>query len=208
MHVDLALAAITLFLAAVVFLFAELFVPAHGLLALVCLACAVGGVVVCFEMSDAVGVLSLFGTLLALPLVAWAIVKYYPESPVGRRIMLARPKPALPVGTLGSDKTSDQLLPLIGRCGVTVTTLRPAGICEIDGKRIDSLSEATVVERGTAVQVVRVTGSQVVVRVIDNVAAAAPAPNSLSAGYAPTQGDAGNAVGSNDNNAVDGGAAS
>ncbi len=54
---------------------------------------------------------------------------------------------------------------LIGRAGVTVTDLRPAGVAEVDGERIDVVSEGDFVGAGVAVTIVRAEGYRHVVRV-------------------------------------------
>ncbi len=53
---------------------------------------------------------------------------------------------------------------LLGKEGVAVTPLRPAGIAQIDGKRHDVVSEGRMIPAGTTVQVVQVRGVRVVVR--------------------------------------------
>lgn len=53
---------------------------------------------------------------------------------------------------------------LVGKKGFTVTALRPSGAAEIDGKRIDVVSDGSFIPAGEAVQVDRVEGVRVVVR--------------------------------------------
>jgi membrane-bound serine protease (ClpP class) len=53
---------------------------------------------------------------------------------------------------------------LIGRQGRAVTPLRPSGIAEIDGRRLDVTTAGLFVPAGTMVEVVRVQGSRIEVR--------------------------------------------
>lgn len=53
---------------------------------------------------------------------------------------------------------------LIGRVGETSTPLRPAGTIELDGERIDVVSEGSYIDRGKSVIIVKVEGSRIVVR--------------------------------------------
>ena len=53
---------------------------------------------------------------------------------------------------------------LTGRAGVAVSPLRPAGIAEIDGTRIDVVSDGSFIEAGTGIEVTRVDGNRIVVR--------------------------------------------
>lgn len=56
---------------------------------------------------------------------------------------------------------------LLGRIGRTVTPLRPIGICEFDGQRVECLAESGYVEEGRRIEVVRVKGTQPTVRMTD-----------------------------------------
>ncbi|HEY4552932.1 MAG TPA: nodulation protein NfeD [Bacillaceae bacterium] len=57
-------------------------------------------------------------------------------------------------------------LELIGREGVTVTELRPSGTVKVEDERLDVVAEGSFIERGTAVKIVKVEGSRIVVREI------------------------------------------
>lgn len=51
----------------------------------------------------------------------------------------------------------------IGRKGVTLTPLRPAGIADFDGVKLDVVSDSAFVEKGTPIQVTNVEGRRIVV---------------------------------------------
>ncbi len=53
---------------------------------------------------------------------------------------------------------------LSGRTGVAVSTLRPSGVAEIDGKRIDVVSDGSYIAKGEPIRVDRVEGVRVIVR--------------------------------------------
>ena len=55
---------------------------------------------------------------------------------------------------------------LIGAEGVALTTLRPAGTAEINGKRVDVMTDSEYVQQGSRIIVVRVEGIKVVVKKI------------------------------------------
>jgi membrane-bound serine protease (ClpP class) len=57
---------------------------------------------------------------------------------------------------------------LVGAAGVARTDLRPGGIAEIAGERIDVVSEGDYVAAGTALIVVKDESYRRVVRAIDN----------------------------------------
>ena len=51
----------------------------------------------------------------------------------------------------------------IGRTGAAHTPLRPAGIADLDGVRLNVVTEGDYLERGAPVRVVRVSGNRIVV---------------------------------------------
>lgn len=53
---------------------------------------------------------------------------------------------------------------LLGRIAKTSTPLRPAGAIELDGERIDVVSEGSYIDKGKNVTIVKVEGSRIVVR--------------------------------------------
>jgi membrane-bound serine protease (ClpP class) len=63
----------------------------------------------------------------------------------------------------GQGTESEELRGLVGAPGVAHSDLRPAGIAEIEGKRIDVVSDGGFLERGTPIRVVAVDGPRVVV---------------------------------------------
>jgi membrane-bound serine protease (ClpP class) len=56
---------------------------------------------------------------------------------------------------------------LIGKTGKASTALHPAGIAQIQGERIDVVSEGELIDAGESISVVRVDGNRVVVRRIE-----------------------------------------
>lgn len=53
---------------------------------------------------------------------------------------------------------------LLGRSAETTTPLRPSGTVNLDGERIDVVSEGSYIDRGKSVIIVKVEGSRIVVR--------------------------------------------
>lgn len=60
--------------------------------------------------------------------------------------------------------SGDDYSHLLGKTGVALTNLRPAGFVEIDGQKIDSLSEGSMINSGEKIEVVSVEGFSVKVR--------------------------------------------
>ena len=55
---------------------------------------------------------------------------------------------------------------IIGLEGIALTTLRPAGTADFDGKRVDVVTESSYIQNGKKIKVVKVEGSKVIVREI------------------------------------------
>lgn len=88
------------------------------------------------------------------------LLRVLPKLPLGRRLVLDT---ELPVKAgFGSAPEAD--IHWLGRRGVSLSPLRPAGIAEIDGERVDVVSKGDLIEAGQPVEVVRVEGNRVVVR--------------------------------------------
>ncbi len=100
-----------------------------------------------------------FSLLLAL-LASFVLLRFMPRTRLGRQLILDT---GLGAGyASGSAPEAD--LRWLGKRGVTTSPLRPAGIAEIEGTRVDVVSEGELIEPGTPVEVVRVDGNRVVVR--------------------------------------------
>ena len=89
-----------------------------------------------------------------------ALLRLLPRIPLGRRLVLE--------SEMGADRgyisppESDQRQ--LGRTGIAVSPLRPAGVAEIDGSRVDVVSDGSFIDAGAAIEVTRVEGNRVVVR--------------------------------------------
>lgn len=56
---------------------------------------------------------------------------------------------------------------LIGKKGKTMTPFRPAGVVSVDGERIDAVSDGSYIDAGKQVEIIKVEGSRIVVRAIE-----------------------------------------
>jgi membrane-bound serine protease (ClpP class) len=93
-------------------------------------------------------------------LAGWLSINYFPQTKLGQRMILHE--------TLRAAHTSPSAnTQLVGREGVAQTVLRPTGIGQIDGKRLDVVAESAMIERGSPIKVVAVEGSRIVVRKVE-----------------------------------------
>jgi membrane-bound serine protease (ClpP class) len=91
---------------------------------------------------------------------ALAVLRILPRLPVGRRLVLGAELPARTGYT--SEPPADHRW--LGRRGTAASPLRPAGIADIDGERVDVVSDGEFIEAGHPVEVLRVDGNRIVVR--------------------------------------------
>lgn len=100
-----------------------------------------------------------FSILVALA-AGMLLMRYLPRLPFGRQLTLETELSA--GGGYASAPERDRSW--LGRVGRAVAPLRPAGIAEIDGERIDVVSEGEMIEAGATIVVSRVDGNRIVVR--------------------------------------------
>ena len=97
-------------------------------------------------------------SLLAALLASFLLLRFMPRTPFGRRLIL----------DTGLGPVEEDDLRWLGKRGRASSPLRPAGIAEIEGARVDVVSEGELIEPGTPVEVMRVDGNRIVVRQITN----------------------------------------
>jgi membrane-bound ClpP family serine protease len=154
--------AVFLYFACAMLLVAEVFVPSGGLLLVLSLASLAGGLFLFFRHSPAAGWLGVAVAIVMIPGVLVGAYKIFPRTRFGKGILLAPPKKR--AGEAIPD--ADDLEGLLGAVGTAITTLRPVGMCDIAGKRIECVAEGGYVEKGKQVKVIKVESTQVTVRVI------------------------------------------
>lgn len=146
---------LTLLIAGVLLLVVEVFVPGlivgtAGALALIAATiltytnygATAGHIVLATEIAG--GVIFVF----------WWLT-YVPHSSIARRWSLGASVDA----TVKSEAST-----LIGQSGTAVSPLRPAGIAEVGGRRLDVVTEGDLIPVGHRIRVINVEGSRIVVR--------------------------------------------
>lgn len=145
------LLAIGMFVVGLVLIFAEILLPG-AIMGILGFGLVVGAIYVGLKESRGLGVtLLVLGTLTVPVFVAlWYHVlskKFAVRSTLKDAFSAAS----------GLDE-------LIGKEGVAITSLRPAGAAEVGGKRVDVVTDGEMIDKGTRVEVVEVEGNRVVVR--------------------------------------------
>jgi membrane-bound serine protease (ClpP class) len=155
--------AFVLIAAGLLLLLAELIFPSGVLAALALVAIAVG-VTLAFTQDTTVGIVTLLVLFIALPVLGKLILDYLPRTPIGRHLFL--PAAGAPT-TLASAPLNQELEQLIGRIGRTVSDLRPCGVSNFDGRRVDVITEGIMVDSGQWVRCIDVRAGKVLVRPVE-----------------------------------------
>ena len=147
-----------LFIAAVMLIYLELFLPGgvFGVLGLIAFAASI---FLGFYYYQAAGFWILIGELFAASVFLLVVLKRFPRSYAGKLLILKRNLDHKS-GFTGTDSFKQHM----GKEGMSLTHLRPAGIAKIDSIRLDVVSDGTYIEKGARVQVVEVEGNRIVVR--------------------------------------------
>ena len=140
----------------------EVFVPSGGILGFVSVLALISAVATAFlEQGTTAGMAALAVVVLAVPTVLSAAFRWFPETPLGRRVLPPAPEAA---DVLPDPSRRRHLRELIGRTGLTGSELLPFGSVAIDGEIVEAMSESGPLEAGVAIEVVGVQGTAIVVR--------------------------------------------
>ena len=145
-------------LAGAVLVLVEVFLPGFGLPGIAGVLLIGTGTVLAgmhFGSLTAVGVLLVLVAVLAV-LISWAL-RTAARSRGKRSELFLQEKDEL------HQKDADMQV-LVGKCGRTSSVLRPAGIGDFDGVRLNVVTEGDFIESGRPIEIARVEGARIVVR--------------------------------------------
>ena len=152
---------VLLFLAGLILLAIEFFVPGFGFFGIAGLASILLSLFM--TLGGGIGALNIMATgTVAAVVVFLILLRYLPSSGLWNRLVLRNE-----LKTEQGYTASDNLTQLVGAEGVVLTLLRPAGSVRIGEKVFDVVSEGRFVEPGSRVKVLGVNGNRIVVRAIE-----------------------------------------
>ena len=106
-----------------------------------------------------IAIIQLTGAIVGALILIFLLAKFLPKTNAFNRLILANEEKA-DQGFVSYPSEKE----LLGAEGVALTTLRPAGTAEFNGKRVDVVADWEYVERGKRIKVLRVEGIKVVVK--------------------------------------------
>lgn len=138
----------------------EVFLPGFGLPGIAGITLVGVGIVIAglnFGAVTAVGILLVIIAILAV--LISCVLRHVANGGGNSKLFL---RDAQEMGS------GEDMKVLIGRGGVAKSMLRPAGIGDFDGVRLNVVTEGGYVEAGKPIQIVGVEGNRIVVRVLEN----------------------------------------
>ncbi|MHC4212353.1 MAG: NfeD family protein [Planctomycetota bacterium] len=157
------LLAVFLYFACAVLIVTEIFVPSGGLISVCALGCLIGGLALFYNseiVSFGIGIAVAF---VEIPVVLVVCFKVFPHTRFGKTVTLA------PRDRERGEAVPDtaELEDMLGGVGQVVTPLRPVGMVDFSGKRVECVAEGGYVEKEKKVKVIKVESTQLTVRVVD-----------------------------------------
>jgi membrane-bound serine protease (ClpP class) len=155
--------AVFLYFACAVLIIAEVFVPSGGIISFFALACLIGGLAIFFQHSRTAGWIGAVVAIVMIPSVLVIAYRIFPKTRFGKAVTLTPPK------RQQGDAIPDtaQLKQMLGAVGEVLTPLRPVGMCDFSGQRVECVAESGYVDKGKKVKVINVESTQLTVRIIE-----------------------------------------
>lgn len=149
------------FIAGIILLLLEMFIPSFGILGILGAAGLLYGIVsAAYDTGNAAQSLGIAAIVALAVIVVTAYV--FRKRGIWNRFILKEQLTA-DMGFVPNEASREEL---VGKEGITKSPLRPAGVAEIDGKRVDVVSPGDFVERGKPIRVVAVDGTRILVEEI------------------------------------------
>jgi membrane-bound ClpP family serine protease len=145
----------------IVLMAAELLLPTHGMLFGLGVGAEIIGVALTFRYGLSTGVATLVVVVIVVPLIGGALMRIWPKTPMGKHLFLPSPDDD---ATVANMPVNLELERLRGRYGRTLSALRPCGLVDFDGKRVDTMTSGEMIEQGRWVRCIDVKGGQVIAR--------------------------------------------
>jgi membrane-bound serine protease (ClpP class) len=132
-------------------------VPGHGIPGILGGLALLSAVLLAFGIPFFFIAVEAVSTAIIMTAICFALlVRMFPQNAWMRRLALADAQ--------GADYvTSADHSALLGKSGTAASFLRPAGVAQIDGARVDVLTEGEFIAAGTPVRVTRVEGARIFV---------------------------------------------
>jgi len=138
----------------------ELFLPTGGILGMLALSSMIVGITFAFKQGLLQGAIFLAVSGVGVPVILRLFFWAWPRTSMGRKMTVRSVAAEETIGNMASHQALDLL---VGKTGKTLSELRPSGIVEFEGRRIDAISEGVLIAEGLLVVCISAQGGHVVV---------------------------------------------
>ena len=154
---------IILFVVGLLLLLAEIFfIPGFGLAGISGIAAILASIFLTFG-NIIQAAYSILIALIVSVIGFFLLIKYVPSTRTWRKFVLSTEQKK----ELGYIVGTRDLKRLTGEKGVSITPLRPSGIVEVNGKKINVLTRGEYVDSNTKIKIISVEGNKIVVEAVD-----------------------------------------
>ena len=155
--------AVALYILFVLLLIAEVFVPSGGIITVCAFTCLIAGTYIFFKQSTTAGIAGIIFGVIMIPSVLRFAYKTFPKTRFGQSVTLE------PIQGKEGDAVPDttNLKDLLGKTGTVLTPLRPVGMCDFAGRRVECVAESGYIAKNVIVKVIKVESTQLTVREIE-----------------------------------------
>ncbi len=149
-----------LLIAGLMMIGAEVFIPG-GVLGMFGALALLGAIICSFTVFPANIAVYISGAIIILVGVVIALwIKIFPGTWIGRQMTVAQ--------DLHTSKSTEAYLPeMLGVEGITISALHPSGYAELNGHRVDVVTQGEMIDKGKPIKVVEVEGNRVVVAEVE-----------------------------------------
>lgn len=145
----------------------EIFIPSGGILGFLSAITILGSIYVAFANGGAKTGFTFVGVaIVGIPVAVVLALKYLPDTPIGRRLLLGVPKED---EVLSETDPRHALRLLIGKFGKATSAMLPGGTVAIEGRSYEAVSESGAIDKGEPVEVVLVRTNRLVVRKVKEI---------------------------------------
>ncbi|HAI13249.1 MAG TPA: hypothetical protein DCM28_16190 [Phycisphaerales bacterium] len=150
----------------------EVFIPSGGLLGLLAVISAMGGIVLLFQIDTTLGLIGAIVCVAAVPVLVMTSLKFWPNTPIGRWLCFSEPNVSNGGKPTQDDKPDaadvvDTQSQLVGKTGIAQTDLRPVGVCRIDDRKEPCMAVGGVIAAGTPIKVIAIEDNNIKVQSLD-----------------------------------------
>lgn len=161
---DPQILAFVLLACGIILIFAELFIPSGGIIAVFSAACIGGAIYSAYQAwygSDPIYFWTYVGSVIVLvPGSLLGVFRLLTRSAFGNRVLLAGPTEE---EVTPYQRESEHLSSLIGKRGTALNLMTPGGLVRVGDERLHAISSGLMIEPNTEVEVIAVRGTRVVV---------------------------------------------